>query len=112
MRREIDGSKDLRSSGSVAGKVWKCSGSCVSLTASQSGSHIGCHIGVMCHAQLSSTPFLPFYAMRRGAPAPLAQAQLGSGVVGPALDTVRILGDIGHQGAEFARRVLGEQLGR
>src|ERR1051325_5193226 len=45
MRREIDGSKDLRNSGSVAGKVWKCSGSRVSLTASQRGSQQGCHIG-------------------------------------------------------------------
>ena len=68
MRRAIVGSSDLRNSGSVAGKVWKCSGSCVSLTASQSGSHIGCHIGVMCQEQDSSTPFMPNLATRRTSP--------------------------------------------
>src|SRR5207244_3294692 len=41
-----------------------------------------------------------------------AQAVFGAIVVGPALHPVRILGDIGHQVPELARRVRREQLGR
>src|SRR5437868_1746171 len=41
-----------------------------------------------------------------------AQAVLGTAIVGPALHPVRILGDVGHQIPELARRVRSEQLGR
>src|SRR5438477_3731382 len=33
----------------IAGKVWKCSGNCTSLTAFHNGSQTGCHIGSMSH---------------------------------------------------------------
>src|SRR6516225_1793014 len=41
-----------------------------------------------------------------------AQAVFGTVIVGPTLHPVRILGDVGHQVSEFARRVRREQLGR
>src|SRR4029079_9210589 len=50
--------------GGTVGKVWKCSGSCTSLTAFHSGSHIGCHIGSMSHEQESSSPLMPILATR------------------------------------------------
>ena len=50
--------------GGKVGKVWKCSGSCTSLTAFHSGSHIGCHIGSMSHEQESSRPLMPILATR------------------------------------------------
>src|ERR1700747_1225505 len=40
------------------------------------------------------------------------QAVLGTVIVGPALHSARILGDVGHQVSDFARRVRREQLGR
>jgi 3-hydroxyisobutyrate dehydrogenase-like beta-hydroxyacid dehydrogenase len=55
---------DAPVSGGTVGKVWKCSGSCTSLTAFHSGSHIGCHIGSMSHEQLSSRPRMPILATR------------------------------------------------
>ena len=45
--------------------MWKCTGNCISLIAAHSGSHIGCHIGVMSQEQDSSTPFMPNLATRR-----------------------------------------------
>src|SRR3954467_9849440 len=49
---------------------------------------------------------------RAGGADAAAQAVLGAVVVGPALHPVRILGDVGHQVPEFARRVRGEQIRR
>ena len=51
-------------SGGIAGKVWKCSGRFTSLTAFQSGSHTGCHIGSMSHEHDSSRPRRPSLATR------------------------------------------------
>src|SRR5205085_521351 len=51
--------------------------------------------------------------MRRAGRADAAtQAVFGAVIVGPALHAVRILGDVGHQIPELARRVRGEQVGR
>ena len=49
---------------------------------------------------------------RAGGADAAAQSVLGTGVVGPALHPVRILGDVGHQVLELLRRVRGEQVGR
>src|SRR5205807_7611102 len=46
----------------IAGKVWKCNGSCTSLTAFHNGSQTGCHIGSMSHEQDSSRPLRPSLA--------------------------------------------------
>src|SRR6266852_6487731 len=51
-----------RTPGGMVGKVWKWSGSETSLTACQSGSHTGCHIGSMSHEQDSSRPRRPIFA--------------------------------------------------
>ncbi len=53
-----------RTPGGSDGNVWKCSGRVTSLTACQSGSHIGCHMGAMSHEHDSSRPRSPIRATR------------------------------------------------